>query len=79
MKNTMKSYLLVSLLAVFEIAKLFIFDKSVSNSEIILTIFWVALCFLSLLLLKFPKDNSQYKNTVTKTVIMCLLCTILVS
>lgn len=81
MKNTMKSYLLVSLLAVFEIAKLFIFDKnfSVSQNQIILTIFWVALCFLSLLLLKFPKDNSQFKNTVTKTVIACLLCTILVS
>lgn len=81
MKNTMKSYLLVIILAVFEIAKLFIFDKnlSVSNSEIILTIFWVALCFLSLLLLKFPKDNSQFKNTVTKTVIMCLLSTIIVT
>ena len=81
MKNTMKSYLLVAMLALFEIAKIFIFGKSlsVSSSEIILTIFWVSLCFLSLLLLKYPKDNSQFKNTVTKTVIACLLCTILVT
>ncbi len=81
MKNTNKIYILVSLLVVFYLIYFTVLDKKLisSTSSFILTVFWVLLCFLSLIMLKYPKDNSLYKKNANKMVIISIMATLLVS
>ena len=81
MKNTNKIYVLVSLLIGFYLVYFTILDKKLvsTTSEIILTVFWILLCFLSLIMLKYPKDNSLYKKNANKMVIISIMSTLLVS
>ena len=81
MKNTNKIYILVSLLVVFYLIYFTVLDKKLisSTSSFILTVFWVLLCFLSLIMLKYPKDNSLYKKNANKMVIISIMATLLAS
>ncbi len=81
MKNTNKIYILVSLLGVFYLIYFMVLDKKLTSatSNIILTVFWILLCFLSLIMLKYPKDNSLYKRNANKMVIISIMATLLVS
>jgi len=79
MKNTKKIYLLVSSLIVFCIVKFLILDNRFTTtiSSYILMIFWILLCFLSLIILKYPKDSSLYKKNANKMVVILLMATLL--
>ena len=81
MKNTNKIYALVSLIVGFSILKFLVLDNkyTVTISSYILTIFWILLCFLSLIMLKYPKDSSLYKKNADKMVVISLMVTILVA
>ncbi len=81
MKNTNKIYILVSLLVGFYLIYFTVLDKKLisSTSSFILTVFWILLCFLSLIMLKYPKDNSLYKKNANKMVIISIMATLLVS
>ena len=81
MKNTVKIYTLIFLIVVFGILKFTIFNSKFgfSVSQIILLIFWIVLCFLCLLLLKYPKDNSLYKKNASRMIVIVLLFTLLVT
>lgn len=81
MKNTTKSYVLVSILIMFGIARYFVIDKTYNSiiSENITTVLWIVLCFFTILILKYPKDKSYYRKIAVKMVISSLLFTILTS
>ncbi len=79
MKNTNKIYILVSLLIVFGIVKFVILDSKLTAtiSSFILMFFWILLCFLSLIMLKYPKDSSLYKKNANKMVVILLMAALL--
>ncbi len=79
MKNTNKIYILISLIVGFSILKFLVLDNkyTVTISSYILTAFWVLLCFLSLIMLKYPKDSALYKKNADRMVVISLLATIL--
>ena len=81
MKNTNKIYLLVCILVVFGISKItFLNQRFVGNTnDYILMFFWILLCFLSLIILKYPKDNALYKKNADRMVVISLMVTLLVS
>ena len=80
MKNTNKIYLLVCILVVFGISKItFLNQRFVGNTnDYILMFFWILLCFLSLIILKYPKDNALYKKNADRMVVISLMVTLLV-
>ena len=79
MKNTNKIYMLVSTLIIFGIVKFVILNKRFTPtiSSYILMVFWILLCFLSLIILKYPKDSSLYKKHANKMVVILLMATLL--
>lgn len=81
MKNTNKIYVLVTLLIIFSIVKFVILDSkfTATISSYILMVFWILLCFLSLIMLKYPKDSSLYKKNANKMVVILLMATLLVT
>ncbi len=81
MKNTNKIYVLVSLLIVFGIVKFVILDSKLTTtiSSFILMVFWILLCFLSLIILKYPKDGSLFKKNANKMVVILIMSTLLVT
>ena len=81
MKNTNKIYILLSLIIGFSILKFLVLDNkyAITISSYILAIFWILLCFLSLIMLKYPKDSSLYKKNANKMIIISLMVIILVA
>lgn len=81
MKNTAKSYILILFLIIFGIVKYVFLDKiyNPSTVSIIVTIFWILLCFATLVIFKYPKDRSINNKMSIKVVLISLLSSVLIA
>lgn len=81
MKSTIRSYIVIGLIVIFELLNILVLDTKTSASvnQIIINVFWILLCFLSILLFKYPKGSSMHKKTINKIIVSSLLSIILIT